>query len=100
MKKHAFAESKDSAPYCATCGMRFEDGSHLPIGLALGAALGAVLDREFPELSGVLPLRDLFAAAALAGICAREDSVTLFDAAADEAYRCADAMLAERRKEP
>jgi hypothetical protein len=50
-----------------------------------------------PEQSGGMTLRDYFAAKAMQGYCAREDSIDSYaDDIAADAYAIADAMLAER----
>lgn len=46
-----------------------------------------------------LSIRDYFAAKAMQGYCAREDSINShFDSLASDAYELADAMLLERAK--
>ena len=46
-----------------------------------------------------MTLRDYFAAKAMQGYCAREDSINShFDSLASDAYELADAMLLERAK--
>jgi len=48
---------------------------------------------------GGLSIRDYFAAKAMQGYCAREDSINShFDSLASDAYELADAMLLERAK--
>jgi hypothetical protein len=51
----------------------------------------------FPDCSG-MTLRDHFAAAALTGFCSSDEPHLTFEGAAADAYRQADAMLAEREK--
>lgn len=52
------------------------------------------------ELAVDLSLRDLFAAFALAGLISQSDRSMPTRVFAEEAYHCADSMLAQRKKQP
>jgi hypothetical protein len=60
----------------------------------------------FPLIPGGMPLRDWFAGQALVGLLVSEADLysaqvqrgVALDGLAEHCYRCADAMLAERRK--
>ena len=56
-----------------------------------------VIHAKAGDMETELTLRDLFAAAALAGLCVGESQGS-FDAYAHDAYKMADAMLAAREQ--
>lgn len=55
---------------------------------------------EAPTINLGMTLRDYFAAKAMQGYCAREDSInSCFDDIASDAYAIADSMLKEREQQ-